>query len=141
MAHPKLDSLVSIDLLKAEAASRAEFDGLVRTGLARLGDAKNESNSIDGRFDLAYNPAHALALAALRWHGYRANNRRYIVFQALEHTLGLAAKQWRVLSEAHDRRNRTEYEGAIDVEPLLLEALVRVVDEVARRVQTLAPLP
>jgi hypothetical protein len=41
------------------------------------------------RFDLAYNAAHALALAALRWNGYRLNNSRYIVFQALPHTLEL----------------------------------------------------
>jgi hypothetical protein len=39
----------------------------------------------------------------LRWHGYRLNNKRYVVFQALEHTLGLPAKQWRVLAEAHSR--------------------------------------
>ena len=35
---------------------------------------------------LVYNAAHALCLAALRWHGYRSGNR-YIVFQLLPHTL------------------------------------------------------
>ena len=139
MAHPKLDNLVKVDLLRTEAAARDEFDGLVASGLARLGDAKNASNSLDGRFDLAYNAAHALSLAALRWHGYRPNNKRYVVFQALEHTLGLPAKQWRVLAEAHERRNRTEYEGAVGVEPELLAALVRVVDEVADSVRALDP--
>jgi hypothetical protein len=44
---------------------------------------------MESRFDLAYNAAHALCLAALRWHGYRPTNR-YIVFQGLPHTLGLA---------------------------------------------------
>lgn len=87
--------------------AREKLDNLVK--IARLQDAKNESNSLDGRFDLAYNAAHALSLAALRWHGYRPNNRRYIVFQALEHTLQLAKKDWRVVAEAHERRNRTEY--------------------------------
>ena len=140
MAHPKLDNLVQINLLKIESAVRTEFEGLLRSGLVRLMDAKNEANSFDSRFDLAYNAGHALALAALRWHGYRPDNKRYIVFQALEHTLSLPTSQWRVLSEAHDKRNRSEYEGAIDVEPTLLEALIRVVDEVAKRVQQLAPL-
>ena len=40
---------------------------------------------IESRFDLAYNPSHALALANLRWHGYRSDIR-YIVFQCLQHT-------------------------------------------------------
>jgi len=37
------------------------------------------SLSLESCFDLAYNPAHALALAALRWNGYRSDNR-YIFF-------------------------------------------------------------
>jgi hypothetical protein len=39
--------------------------------LARLTDSAKNSNSLESRFDLAYNAAHALCLAALRWHGYR----------------------------------------------------------------------
>ena len=52
--------------LKAEPADAKEFAGLCRSGLARLKDAANESLSLEGRFDLAYNSAHALCLAALR---------------------------------------------------------------------------
>jgi hypothetical protein len=62
------------------------------------------------RFDLAYNAAHALSLAALRWHGYRPDER-YIVFQALAHTLQMTPEEWRVLDQAHRRRNRFEYAG------------------------------
>lgn len=72
--------------LAAEPADAAELTGLKRSGLARLQDAGNTTLSLEGRFDLAYNAAHALSLAALRWHGYRAGNR-YIVFQVLPHTL------------------------------------------------------
>ncbi|MEO8704617.1 MAG: hypothetical protein ABI867_31470 [Kofleriaceae bacterium] len=140
MTHPKLDNLVTSQLLKREVAVAAEFAGLVRSGLARLVDAKRTENSFDSRFDLAYNAGHALALAALRWHGYRPDNKRYIVFQVLELTVELPPAQWRVLAAAHDKRNKSEYEGTIDVEPSLLEALVRVVDELALRVQGLAPL-
>lgn len=68
--------------LKAEPPDRMEFAGLCRSGLARLKDAGTPALSLEGRFDLAYNAAHALCLAALRWHGYRSGNR-YIVFQLL----------------------------------------------------------
>ena len=55
-------------------------------------------------FYLAYNAAHAFSLAALRWHGYRSDSR-YLVFQALPHTLELLAATWRVLAKAHEVRN------------------------------------
>jgi hypothetical protein len=61
--------------LREEAPDAKEFAGLRRSGLARLSDAANATNSLEGRFDLAYNAAHALCLAALRWHGYRPANR------------------------------------------------------------------
>jgi hypothetical protein len=61
-----------------------EIDGLIRSGETRLRDAEIASLSLESRFDLAYNAAHALSLAALRCHGYRAD-KRYVVFQALAH--------------------------------------------------------
>lgn len=66
---------------------------------------------------LAYNAAHALCLAALRWHGYRPANKRYIVFQALPDTLGLGPEVWRVLARAHEIRNRSECEGHQNITP------------------------
>ncbi len=96
-------------------------------------DSKNDSLSIESRFDLAYNAAHALSLAALRHHGYRSQSR-YLVFQCLQHTLNLPNEQWRVLDSAHRKRNMAEYEGDIDVDEPLIQALIRVTDEVARRV-------
>ena len=105
--------------LIAEAPDDAEIAGLLRSGRARLTDAANIALSLESRFDLAYNAAHALSLAALRRCGYRARHR-YIVFQVLPHTLGLGPEVWRVLSTAHDRRNLAEYEGHIDVEERLV---------------------
>jgi hypothetical protein len=66
MGLAQLDNLVRIRQLKAEPAAQAEIDGLVRSGTSRLKDAKTGSLSVDGRFDLAYNAAHAYSLAALR---------------------------------------------------------------------------
>ena len=57
------------------------------------------SLSLESRFDLAYNSAHAFCLAALRANGYRPQNR-YVVFQLLPHTLGLGPEVWRILANA-----------------------------------------
>jgi hypothetical protein len=123
MTSAELDNLVKIGSLKKEAGAQTEFDGLVNSGRKRLDDAHKESNSPESRFDLAYNAAHSLSLAALRWQGYRSTNR-YIVFQALPHTLGLDAAIWRVLAKAHERRNLAEYEGHLDVDEQLLKDLL-----------------
>lgn len=106
----------------------------------RLVDARNPSLSLESRFDLAYNSAHSLALAALRFHGYRSEHR-YTAFQTLQHTLGLPPEQWRVLDKAHRLRNVSEYEGELDVDAALVDALIRVATEVETRVLRLGPLP
>ncbi len=68
--HPALDSLCGPGkLLKAEAADANEIAGLLRTGIARLRDAHNQALTLERRFDLGYNAAHALCLAALRRMG------------------------------------------------------------------------
>ena len=123
MTLRELDNLVRIGKLKTEAREQKEFDGLVDSGSKRLDDAQNNSNSLESRFDLAYNAAHALSLAALRWHGYRSGNR-YIVFQALPHTLGLDASVWRVLAKAHECRNVAEYQGYLEVDEQLLSDVI-----------------
>jgi hypothetical protein len=138
MGLPQLDNLVRIRQLKTEAPAQKEIDGLIRSGAARLNDAMTEALSLDGRFDLAYNAAHAFSLAALRWHGYRSENR-YTVFQCLEHTLDLPPGQWRVLDQAHRKRNVAEYEGYLDVDKALVEALIRVARDVSERVARLGP--
>lgn len=134
-----LDNLVRIKQLKAEAGTQAEIDGLVRSGKSRLTDSQNETLSLDSRFDLAYNAAHALSLAALRWHGYRSE-KRFTIFQCLEHTLNTPPEQWRVLDQAHRKRNLAEYEGELDVDRTLLEAVIRVTNDVAKGVAALGPL-
>lgn len=127
-------------VLGKEALDAKEFDGLVRSGLARLKDAEKQENSLESRFDLAYGAAHALCLAALRHLGYRAT-KRYIVFQVLPDTLGLGPEVWRILSKCHDMRNRTEYEGALDVDDRLVSDLIGACRTVAARVANLPPIP
>ena len=115
--------------LATEAPDMAEIAGLLRSGRARLVDAGIDSLSLESRFDLAYNAAHALCLAALRRTGYRPRHR-YIVFQVLPHTLGLGPEVWRVLAKAHDLRNLAEYEGHVDVEERLVKDVITACQQV-----------
>ena len=125
--------------LHQEPPDAREFAGLRRSGLVRLADATNPSNSLESRFDLAYNAAHALCLAALRWHGFRSGNR-YVVFQVLPHTLELGPEVWRVLAKCHDMRNRGEYEGDLEVDERIVDDLIDACQTVAAKLDTLEPL-
>ncbi len=140
MPLPELANLARIGKLKMEPAAASELTGLLRSGHARLADAKREELNLESRFDLAYNAAHAFSLAALRWHGYRSDNR-YLVFQSLTHSLSLPSAQWRVLDDAHRKRNLAEYEGDIEVDEAFLAALLRVTNEVAERARAMLGAP
>src|SRR5229473_5481409 len=124
--------------LRKEAPDAKELAGLERSGLSRLADAEKQANSLESRFDLAYNAAHALCLAALRRSGYRAANR-YIVFQALPHTLGVGPEVWRVLARCHDVRNLGEYEGDLNIDQQLVTDLIAACRAVAAKLDTLPP--
>ena len=133
--HPALDNLCGPGKpLKPEAPDASEVAGLLRTGIVRLQDAQNTALALESRFDLAYNAAHALCLAALRRLGYRAGNR-YIVFQVLPHTLGLGPEVWRVLDKCHNTRNLGEYEGLLDVDERLVTDLIIATSAVAHAIQ------
>jgi hypothetical protein len=123
-------------LLTAEPPDRGEFEGLVRSGTERLKDAESKANSLYSRFDLSYNAAFALCLAALRHKGYRPSNR-HVVFQVLPDTLGLGPEVWRVLDKAHRKRNQSEYEGAMDVDERLVTDVIGACRKVASKVATL----
>jgi len=116
--------------LQAEPPDAKELAGLLRSGVARLRDARNPALALESQFDLAYNAAHALCLAALRRKGYRAGNR-YIVFQVLPHTLGLGPEVWRVLDKCHNTRNLGEYEGLLEVDVRLVKDLIAATQAVA----------
>ena len=136
----ELDNLVERGLLKREPADQVEFDGLLDSGRKRLADAKKAALSTESRFDLAYNAAHSFALAALRWHGYRPANRRYIVFQALSHTFGIKPEIWRILDKCHGRRNSFEYDGAFDVDERLLLDLINAAELLDSATRALGPV-
>jgi hypothetical protein len=108
----------------------------VRLGRTRLEGARKADLALESRFDLGYGAAHTLSLAALRWHGYRSENR-YLVFQCLQHTLGLGPEHWRVLALCHERRNAAEYAGNFQVDEKLMAELLKATDAVLAKVSVL----
>jgi len=136
MSQPELDNLVRIGQLKAEPRNTQEVNRMLSMARSRLNDAQLSNLSLEGRFTSAYNAAHSAALAALRWHGYRSENR-YTVFQCLTHTLGWPANRWRVLDTAHQKRNLAEYEGYLDVEESTVAEMCALVQGLIDDVQTL----
>jgi len=140
MSSKELDNLVQRGLLKKEPGDQSEFNGLVELANVRFNDAKRPDLSPASRFSLAYDAAHAFSLAALRWHGYRPENKRYIVFQCLGHSLGLKNEGWRVLDKCHNLRNVVEYAGHFNVDSQLLTDLLRITEAVGRSVEKLGPV-
>jgi hypothetical protein len=136
MTLPDLENLVRTDKVKNEPPSQDEFDGLVKLGEAKFKDAQVASLSLESRFELAYGASHAFALAALRWHGYRSD-LRYIVFQCLEHTVGVSRDIWRVLDKAHGARNAADYGGNFQVNERLVQDIVAATAIVRQRVLSL----
>lgn len=139
MTSRNLENLAKIGQLKHEPPSQTEFDGLLASGRLRLKDAANTANAPESRFDLAYNASHALALAALRWNGFRSESR-YLVFQVLPHTAGMSDAEWRVLALCHERRNKAEYEGTLELDDRLLADLISVAAKLLLAVENLGPV-
>jgi len=139
MPLKKLDNLVQINQLKHEPPDQKEFDGMVASAKLRLHDARVKGISEEGRFTFAYGAAHAISLAALRWHGYRSDNR-FLVFQCLQHTVGLDNVKWRVLDRCHKARNLAEYEGHLEISPQLLKELLEITEALLSLVVALGPI-
>ena len=100
MASP-LENLVAQKQLKVEASTPAELSALLNRAAGLLTDAGNKALGPVSRFSLAYDAAFALATAALRICGYRADaarGHRAVVFQVLPHTLNAPAELWTALS-------------------------------------------
>ena len=140
MTLKNLEKLAASGQLKEEPMDQAEFHGLIHSGNARLNDAHRDVLSLESRFDLAYNAAHVLALAALRWNGYRSDSR-YLVFQCLPHTLGAGPEVWRMLAHCHGIRNRGEYDGIYDIDEQLITDLIKATEQVLEALENLGPVP
>lgn len=136
MTEENLKKLASISQLKVEPPDEYEFTGLLESARRRLKDSQLKALSDESRFILAYGAAHSLSVAALRWHGYRSDNR-YLVFQCLQHTVGLERAKWRVFDTCHKQRNLAEYEGQLEITPQLLAELIELSAELLILVEKL----
>lgn len=134
-----LRNLLKIGQIKAEPPDQAEFNGLVMAASNRLGDAENSALRPDSRFSMSYDAAHGLALAALRWHGYRSEHR-YTVFQALPHTLSISTAKWRFLDNCHHRRNVAIYDGDLIADEPMIDELIAVAKELLSAARALPPI-
>ena len=139
MTLEHLDNLVKINKLKIEPPDQKEFDGMLASAKRRLRDARVEGLSEEGQFILVYGSAHAISLAAMRWHGYRSDNR-YLVFQCLKQTVGLEDVKWRILDKCHNVRNLAEYEGHLEISPQLLKELIEITNELVVLVESLGSI-
>lgn len=135
----QLQNLVSIRKLKLEPPDLREFNGLLLAAKRMIPDSELAQLSPHSRFQLAYDAAHSLALAALRWHGYRASDR-YIVFQTLPHTLNFPQGKWRLLDNCHQKRNVALYEGAFHEDERLISELIAVTKDLLDAVEKLPPI-
>jgi len=111
-----LDNLVKTGQLKVEPTAKSELAGFLANADQALADARISALSSATRFKLAYDAAHALALAAVRAHGYRPGSgpgHRAIMFQSLVHTVGASATMASSLNRYHTKRNRSEYDGLV----------------------------
>lgn len=140
MGKQELDNLAKIGTLKAEAASRREFDGMLKSARRGLTDAQNESIDTDSQFDLAYEAAHKFALAALRRQGYRSENR-ITVFQTLVHTLTIDKGDLKIFLKAHNERNLAAYQGRVEIDETLLADLISATKRLGAAVGKLTPPP
>jgi hypothetical protein len=131
-----LDNLVKINKLHKEPYDQTEFNGMIRSANIKLQDANLEGLSKESQFLLTYGAAHGLALAALRWHGYRSDNR-YLVFQCLQHIVGFSNAQWRVLDQCHKKRNLAEYEGHSEINDALISELLNLTSLLSEKIDKL----
>ena len=71
----QLQNLLAIRKLKPEPPDIREFDGLLLTAKRMIPDAELEQLSPHSRFQLAYDAAHSLALAALYEGAFQEDER------------------------------------------------------------------
>ena len=137
MSSENLARLAQAGELKAEPPARKELERLIKSGRTYLADSR-KLLAPESRFTLAYEAAHAFALAALRCSGYRSENR-YLVFQCLPHTLGVGAEHWRLLALCHERRNAAMYQGLFVIDEKLVAELIQATELLLARVSALPP--
>ena len=134
----ELENLTGTGQLIPEPTSVEEISGFLMRAEQQLADARTASLSATSRFSLAYDAAHALALIALRAHGFRPGRglgHRVIVFATLVHTVGSPAAESAALVRYHTKRNSSEYAGLMNASDAEARDLIELTSELRDRVR------
>jgi hypothetical protein len=121
-------------------ASPQEIRHLLRLADRDLTDCRNESLSIDWRFNIAYNAALQCATAALAAAGYRAAKEahHYRVIQSLRYTLRSDEKLILKLDAFRKKRNISEYDHAGSVTKVELRDMIDLATDLRKSVGEIA---
>lgn len=140
MTNKNLDNLFKTGQLKSEPFEKSEAMRMLQTAHRRLIDSGITEMSLEGQFTSAYNAAHAAALAALRWHGYRSENE-LIAFHCLGETLCWPRNRYQAFDAAHQMRNLVEYEGYLEIEESTVDMLRDLTTSLIKDVELLVNTP
>lgn len=136
--HENLRNLEKTRALLPERAVVSEMKVHLDAASAYLSDARNVSNSVSGRFMMAYAASHSHSVAALRANDYRTaqeKGHRRLVFDLLPFTCEARKPDAAVLGRAHEKRNAIEYAGDAAVSEREMEDLVEVAGRVSEAVR------
>lgn len=136
--HENLKNLEKARALLPEKAVASEIKIHLDAASSYLSDARNASNSVSGRFMMAYAASHSHSVAALRANDYRTaqeKGHRRLVFDLLPFTCGARKSDATVLGRAHEKRNAIEYAGDAVVSEREMEDLVEVAGRVSEAVR------
>ncbi len=139
-AKVRLRNLVERKLLHEEKSAPREVQGLLASAAAFVADAKRTENSEATRFSVAYEAAHALALAAMRACDLRpaqGPGHRSIVFNVLDATTTAPPALCVPLAKAHDKRNKLTYDGLTTFSHAELEELIESAESLGKLVRDL----
>lgn len=131
-AEVRLGHLVERKQLHREPAAAEEVQGLLASASDFLRDASRPENSEATRFNVAYEAAHALGLAALRARDLRpaqGPGHRAIVFAVLDATSRAPDGVCVPLMKAHEKRNKLTYDGLTTFSRVELAELVACVGQ------------
>jgi hypothetical protein len=137
MSSEPLMNLQRIGLLDVVPASTQLRTRMLLAAQSRLADALRTENSLETRFDCAYNTIRTVADAALLAQGYRTSTSKpghhQTRLQCLAQTLNVDQAVIRVLDGLRKQRNLSDYDG----EPIS-QALLNECIEQAQRLLALA---
>lgn len=136
--HENLRNLEKTRSLLPERAVASEMKVHLDAASSYLSDARNASNSVSGRFMMAYAASHSACVAALRANDYRTaqeKGHRRLVFDLLPFTCGARKSDAIALSRAHEKRNAIEYAGDAVVSEREMEDLVELAGRVGETVR------